>query len=133
MSNFIQSNAVITLLAPSATAQTMSVADSGKIIVIPAATANGVVNLPAVAPGLCYKFIMAATAAFTVTLTPTANGLVNGSVLNNNAAAGEVVSKNAANTTNFTATAVAGDWIEVVSDGTNWYVFGQSRVAAGLA
>jgi hypothetical protein len=132
----IQSNVVITLAAPSAVALTVSAADSGKTIMIPAATAAGTINLPVATAGLSYRFIMTATAAAIITLLP-AGGTISGILLVNNGGGppqvGGVISKAAAANIHFTATAIVGDWVQLSSDGTNWYCFGASNVAAGLA
>jgi len=133
MSGYIQSNAIVVLPPASATPIPINVADSGKIHIIPAATAAGTISLPIPTIGLHYKFIMSAVAGFIITI---ASGTVNtivGTLLNDNAGAASVVSK--AGTTNFTftATAVAGDTVEIYSDGALYYVTGLSRVTAGLA
>ena len=125
MSIPIQSNRCVHLLAPSATAQSVQKSDSGKHIIIPAATAAGTINLPTAVgnAGLKYRFIMSATAAYAITLLP-AGGTISGPLFNVTAA----FPKAAAANVKFTALAIAGDAIELISDDKNWYCTGQSGV-----
>ena len=137
MSSYVQSNQVIQLVAAGAVAiYTVSEADSGKIFLIPVlGAAHGLtINLPAVKAGLRYKFIAQGTLASAAIITPTAIQLINGVlIVLNTTIANSVLAKNAVDSVQLTATAVIGDWIEIYSDGTKWYVSGVSQVAAGLA
>jgi len=133
MSSLIQSNQVIIQASMTNAGQTLSANDSGKTIILPAATGAGTLTLPPVQAGLRYRIIMSATAAQIITIRPTAGNTVQGVLLVNNAGTTNTIAKNAANSVQFTATAVAGDSIELTSDGTLYYVTGSSAVAAGLA
>ena len=55
MSGYVQTNQVVTL--STATPLTISVVDSGKIILVPGQAGVQVINLPPLAAGLTYKFI----------------------------------------------------------------------------
>jgi hypothetical protein len=75
-----------------------------------------------------------ATLQSAATLTPTLNNSVYGSLINlPTGAAIVIVPKAGANTAQLTATAVAGDYVDMNSDGVFWYVNGISSVAGGLA
>lgn len=94
--------------------------------------------------------VLASAATITPTIGPplytAVNGLVTGGLFNiadttasgagalaNNQIVNASVQKAAGNTAQLTATARAGDYIEVNSDGNLWYVSGVSSVSAGLA
>lgn len=92
-------------------------------------------TLPAPAAGLSYKFIVkvAPTTAYVITTNAGANILF-GTVAANGAET-EVNGIDIAghDTINFVANqAKVGDWIEVISDGTNWYVRGGVQDLANL-
>jgi hypothetical protein len=121
-------------------ALTLTASQSGSTIIIPILTAVGTCNLTTLLqPGLKFKFICAPTSAsnaIAFTFTITATGLINGVIANNATASANAltaIAKAFNNTVQFTATAHAGDWVELVCDGTNWYVSGLSTVTAGLA
>lgn len=132
-SSYLRTNAQIRLPSMTGAGQTLYSADSGKTVLIPAATANGNLTLPALEAGLYFKLIMTATAGFIITVqSPTIN-VVFGNLIVNNAGAITSVIKSAATSFNITATAVSSDFVEITCDGTNYNIFGMSRVAAGLA
>jgi hypothetical protein len=130
MSGYVQTNQANFL--PDA-AYTLTAAQTGELFLIPVLASNRVITLPAAQAGLHYRFMAIGTLSHTATLTPATTGLVNGILANNNAGAGSVVAKTAANTAVLTATAVLGDFIDVYCDGTAWHVSGMSQVAAGLS
>jgi hypothetical protein len=111
-----------------AVATTLTAKDSGKVLILKAA-AGAQITLPAVATsaGLRFKFIVGqlfATTDWTVKALSTA---IEGSVLVNGAHVAGVDE----NTISFVASAESiGDFVELVCDGTNWYVNG-SGVSAG--
>lgn len=87
-------------------------------------------TLPAPAAGLRYRFIVAAApvgAAYTVTATA---AVVEGLAVVNGAT---VAAANESLITFTASAAVVGDWCEVVSDGTSWFVSGQAQAATGIA
>ena len=123
---------------------TVSEVDTGKVMLIPILTDNRVITLPAVEAGLRYRFIASPTGAastalgFTATLTPApAANIVNGVLTVNNGGGpplvAGVISKAGAANCVLTATAVKGDYIEIYSDGTYWFVSGASRISNGLS
>jgi len=95
--------------------------------------AGGFVStLPAPALGLRYTFIVktAPTTAYTIVTTGSAN-IIKG---NQNSVAGDAGDSGTADDTiTFVAgQSVAGDKVEVYSDGTSWFAYAISRVAAGI-
>lgn len=129
MSGYIQTNQTVKL--PDR-AYTVSVADSGKLMLIGAlTTATRVITLPDAQAGLHYRFMVTATLTQIARITPAA-GTINGALINNNAGAAEVVAKAGASA-DLTATAILGDFMDVYCDGTNWHCSGMSAVGDGLA
>ncbi len=89
-------------------------------------------TLPVPAIGLKYRFVIktAPTTAYTITTNAGANILF-GTINEITATAG--ISVQAQDTLNFVAsTALIGDWVDVESDGTNWYVRGATQVDDGI-
>lgn len=95
-----------------------------------------VVTLPAVALGLEYEFIVrtAPTGSYTI-VCPAAAALFKGHVLSSdlNAATDSDFDTTAVATLTFVLNkAVAGDRIEIVSDGVNWFYRAESSVFDGI-
>ncbi len=107
--------------------------ESSTTVIIPTLTANGTCNLTTLlSPGIRFKFICSGTLGNTFTITAT--NLINGVIANTgNANVLTAIAKAQNITVQFTATAHTGDWVELICDGTNWYVSGLSTVIAGLA
>ena len=108
---------------------TLTASDSGKTIVLSNATGEDII-LPAVAEGLKYKFIVGSafiTSAWTVTAT---TKVIQGTVLVNGAS---VLGANEDIITFAHAAENVGDWVEIESDGTNWYVSGVGSAASSIA
>ena len=111
----------------------ITAAESGATFFLSAAT-EFVSTLPAPAAGLRYTFVISAapaSASYTVvtnasanimTVVITAGGINDASDV---AVARDVV-------TFVDANAVPGDWLECISDGTNWFCRGSAAVAAGI-
>jgi hypothetical protein len=119
--------------SPVTTPQTVNLHWSGSKILIPALSNAIVLQLPTVVgnAGLYFEFVMSGTAGFTATIKSyTAN--VQG-VFSVGPSSG-VLGVEAAASTNIilAATAKAGDWVSVWTDGTSWYAKGQSFVATGI-
>lgn len=116
------------------TTNVIGASESGKTFFLSAAT-GFVSTLPAPAAGLRYKFIIGATAPssgnHTVVTTSSANiifGVLGVATVDD---AGAIAASE--DTITFVAsTALAGDWVEVISDGTNWYVTGCATVAEAI-
>lgn len=112
----------------------LTAAESGKVIWLNSAT-EFVTTLPAlsaVSAGTSFKFIVKAApaaASYTViTGNSTENKIYGLAVVN-----GASVAAADEDTITFAdGSAVVGDWVEVVSDGTNWYVSGQGAAAGGI-
>lgn len=127
-------------VAPAASVETVTAAnvitaaESGKTFFL--ATAGGFAStLPPPAAGLKYKFIVktAPTTAYTIATNSSANIIIGG--VNElevdtgddgpRSAVGDLVS--------FVANvAVVGDYVEVISDGTSWYLTGQTNADGGV-
>lgn len=109
----------------------ITAAESGKTFFLNHAT-EFVSTLPAPAAGLRYKFIVAnapETASYTVVTNGGAN-IIEG-IADVNGSAVPAVNED---TITFTDGAAAvGDWVEVISDGTSWFVSGQGVAATAIA
>jgi hypothetical protein len=110
----------------------ITAAESGKTFFLNSAT-EFVSTLPAVAAGLKYTFIVTAApsgASYTVVTNSSAN-IIKG---NQNSVAGDAGDFGTADDTiTFVdGQSVAGDKVEVISDGTSWFAYAISKVAAGI-
>lgn len=110
----------------------ITAAESGSVFFLNSAT-EFVSTLPAPATGLHYTFIVVAApsgASYTVTTNSSSN-IIKGMQLTAADAAGDTGTSD--DTVSFVdGQAVAGDMIEVWSDGTSWFIVAKSRVAAGI-
>ena len=112
--------------ASSASSHVLDMGDSGKTYFL-ASTVARTITLPAVKAGLRFKFIVTdATAASTIA-TSEGTALIKGGILL--APGWETL---AGTTLTASTSAVVGDWIELVCDGTYWYISGQSGHANGF-
>ncbi|HHZ97871.1 MAG TPA: hypothetical protein EYN67_20535 [Flavobacteriales bacterium] len=102
---------------------TLTAADSGKVIIMDT-TAQVDVTLPAVGEaGLNFKFCLKnSTTQSDIAAT---TSVILGEIA---ADAGTGISM-AGQTIVISTSAVAGDWLELVSDGTNWYASGYTAAA----
>lgn len=109
----------------------ITAAESGATFVLSSAT-EFASTLPAPAVGLRYKFIIGAApsgASYTVVTTSGAN-IIEGTAV----VAGAATPAVNEDTITFTDGAAAvGDWVEVISDGTSWFVTGIANAATGIA
>jgi len=89
-------------------------------------------TLPAPEAGCFLKFIVKAApvgASYTVVTSGSSNIIYGEAVVN-----GAAVAAVTEDTITFTASAAAiGDYVELISDGTNWYVNGQGVAATAVA
>jgi hypothetical protein len=109
----------------------LTAAESGKTFYLNAA-AGFLTTLPSPAIGLNYKFVTKSTPTsngYTIG-TPTAD-IIFGMAVGRDGAAGVAASAEDLITLVANQT-LPGDWLEVRSDGTNWYVHGMVDVAAGV-
>ena len=99
----------------------LTAADSGKTFINVSTSGSPSWTLPAASSGLKYTFVCGnTTAGFTVTAAGTIHAKTN--------AAGTAIS--GTTLTNTQATAVVGDTITLVSDGTAWWMTAQSGIFA---
>lgn len=105
------------------TTKAVTAAESGKTFFLNLA-AGFVVTLPAVAAGLRYRFVVSlAPSAGSITIV-CAGALFKGHVLTtdvNSATDPDFDTTAVATITLVTAKCIAGDWVEVECDGTNWF------------
>ena len=112
-------------------ANVITAAESGTVYFLNSAT-EFASTLPAPAAGLHYKFIVKAApsgASYTIVTNGGAN-VIQGSATVDGAAV-PAVDEDTITLTD--GAAAVGDWVEVVSDGTNWYVSGQGVAATAIA
>lgn len=118
-----------TVITPTAATE-LTAAQSGSVVFLNAATGFAI-TLPAPAAGLSFKFVVAAafaTTNFTIVTNGSSNIIQGGADVNSTwvPAADE-------DTISFVATAeTKGDWIEVVSNGTDWFASGQATAAGAI-
>ena len=111
----------------SASSHTLDMGDSGKTYLLDGGDAARTITLPAVKAGLRFKFIATDVTTASTIATSEATALIKGGILL--ATAWETL---AGTTITATTDNVVGDWIELVCDGTYWYVSGQSGHANGF-
>jgi hypothetical protein len=121
---FVGPKGSITPAVNTTTASSLTVQDSGKLVFLGAASANAVINLPAVgiSSGVHYKFVTVGSGASTITIkaaTAVIQGFQYGTVAG-------LVGTVASNATNIVVSSTAGNnklgsTIDIQCDGTNWY------------
>ena len=95
--------------------------------------AGSTLTLPAAATGLNYKFVVGVVLTGGIGYVIPSNPASKFFGPHNDAAG--VAGGNAAGETTFTFVndaALVGDFMETVSDGTNWYIFASARTAASI-
>ncbi len=114
------------------TTRTVTAAESGRTFFLNATT-GFVSTLPAPAAGLRYTFIniLANTSGNHTVVTNGSSNIIKG---NQNSVAGDAGDSGTGDdTVNFVANAsLAGDKLDLYSDGTSWFAYAISRVAAGM-
>jgi len=120
-----QSDAYIfTMDSSSASSHSLGAKDSGKTYILENTVAR-TITLPAVKAGAKFKFVVSDSTAASTIATSEGTSLIKGGILL--ATAWETL----AGTTLTAATdAVVGDWVELVCDGTYWYVSGHTAHAS---
>ena len=117
---------IFTMDDSSASSHVLDMNDSGKTYILEN-TVSRTITLPAVKAGLKFKFIVSDSTAASTIATNEGTSLIKGGILL--ATAWETL----AGTTLTAATDnVIGDWVELVCDGTYWYISGQSGHANGF-
>ena len=119
------SNAAIKAVS---SATTLTGADHGKKIMLDGSAAN-VVTLPAVKAGLEFKVILTASGAAPTVVTSSSSNIMVGTIISaTDDAAQAIQSDDDADTITFVNGGVPGDYVDLLCDGTKWYVFGFSGV-----
>jgi hypothetical protein len=111
-------------------ATTLSAEDSSKVLILKAA-AGAQITLPAVADaaGQNYRFIVGQLFATTAWTIKAASNVIQGGVIVNSVN----VPGADENTITFSASAdTVGDFVDLTSDGTNWYVSGLGTYASAI-
>jgi hypothetical protein len=99
----------------------LTAADSGKVLINASTSGTPSWTLPAVSNGLNFTFVCGnTTAGFTVT----------GGVVHLKTSASGTVLTSTTTVTNTQGTAIVGDFISIVSDGTAWWTVAQSGIFA---
>ena len=115
--------------ASSTASQTLVASDSGTTYFLNAA-AGQAVSLPSPADGLRFRFIVATAPTSNTTTVVATAAVIEGSVT----VAGLVIAGANETTITFTANAaLVGDWCELISDGTSWFISGQATASTGIA
>lgn len=127
---FIGPNANTTLTA----ASTLTAEDSGRVFFLNSAT-EFATTLPAPAAGLSFTFIVKAApsgASYTIVTGSSAN-IIKGVQFTAEDAGGSGDSGTADDTITFVdGQAVAGDRVDLICDGTNWFAYGFTKLVAAL-
>lgn len=111
-----------------AAAKTLTVSDSAKTFVLSAA-AGAEITLPTLRSGLYFRFIVGSSFATTNWTIVASTNKIQGVVFVNDAA----VAGSNENTISFVASAESiGDYVDLISDGTNWYVSGLGVTAGSI-
>ena len=121
--NFQNGEYIFKMNDSSASTHNLEMGDSGKTYLVHCTVAR-TINLPAASAGVSYKFIVTdSTAASTINAE---SGVIQGVFTDDND------STAVSDTTIITigTSAAVGDWLHLVSDGTNWYVSGQCQHAS---
>lgn len=106
---------------------TLTASDSGKVFTLDAI--GEVITLPAVTNGVNYKFICSVTTVTSDWTIVSATDVISGSAQ----VAGAVVASSEQNLiTLVVAKFLPGDWVSLVSDGTNWYVEASVVTTVGI-
>ena len=118
---------IFTMDSSSASSHSLGMKDSGKTYLLESTVAR-TITLPAVKAGLKFKFIATDTTADSSIATSEGTALLKGG-----SEAGNSYLTLAGTTIIVEAAASVGDWLEMVCDGTYWYVSGHSAAGAGFS
>ena len=111
----------------SASSHTLDMGDSGKIYMVYSTVAR-TITLPAVSAGLKFKFIMTETTADSSITTSEGTALFKGG-----AECGDAYLTLAGTTIVLEAAGAVGDHLELICDGTYWYVSGHGSHDASFS
>jgi hypothetical protein len=115
------------------TTDVLTTADCGKTLVLNSAT-EFVTTLPAPVAGCRFKVVVRAapaSASYTVVTTSSAN-VIEGVVATAEEGASVAVAADADTVTFVDGKAIKGDYVDFISDGTNWFVSGMCNVQDGI-
>jgi hypothetical protein len=116
-------------------ASTLTAADSGKTLFLNSAT-EFATTLPSPAAGLRFRFVVKAApsgASYTVVTASSANILIGGiNELEVDTGSDGPYIADGDTITFADGVAVVGDYVDLVSDGTSWYVSGQANADGGI-
>lgn len=116
-------------------ASTLDASDSGKIFFLNSAT-EFATTLPSPTAGVNFKFIVKAApsgASYTIVTASSANIIIGGiNELEVDTGDDGPYIADGDTITFVDGTAVVGDWVELISDGTSWYVTGQANADGGI-
>tara|TARA_B100001123_G_C15071649_1_gene931853 strand:- start:237 stop:662 length:426 start_codon:yes stop_codon:yes gene_type:complete len=118
---------MFTMDSSSASSHTLSMKDSGKTYFLESTVAR-TITLPAVKAGLKFKFIATDTTADSSIATSEGTALLKGG-----AECGDAYLTLAGTTIIVEAAGSVGDWLEMVCDGTYWYVSGHGAHDASFS
>ena len=114
------------------TTNVLTAAESGKTLILNSATAF-VTTLPAVAAGLRFTIIAGATQVTGGNHTVVPNASDDDTIYGETNVAGATVPASAEGSINFIAdTMLPGDRIDLICDGTNWYVTGMAAASGAV-
>jgi hypothetical protein len=121
--------AKMTAESPTA-ANVLTAAESGSVFFLNSATGFAS-TLPAPAAGLTFKFVVSTqpTSGNHTVVTNGGSNVIEGMADVNSTL---VLAANEDSINFVASTAIVGDWVEVVSDGTSWFVTGQSGATGGI-
>ena len=124
-----------TLTAPT---KTIGDAETGEVYFVDISTYNAAIVLPAAKAGLYFKFILsvASDAEATNSLfiyTPSDSVDIQGHINEAGGTRIEVTTATSMIEIGDGTAVAAGDFVECICDGTNWYVFGSIKTASGVA
>lgn len=123
----VESEGLRGYMVPISAATTLTANDSGKTFIL--AAVGKAITLPAVEAGLKYKFICGADIITSAWIATAPAKVISGSA----EVAGAVVAAALEDVITLVHTkALIGDWFEIESDGTYWYVSGSAVTAAAL-
>ena len=118
---------IFTMDSSSASSHSLGAKDSGKTYILENTVAR-TITLPAVKAGAKFKFVVSDSTAASTIATSEGTSLIKGGILL--ATAWETL---AGTTLTASTSAVIGDWIELVCDGTYWYVSGHGAHDASFS
>lgn len=111
----------------------LAASESGKVCFLNSAT-EFVSTLPAPAAGLHFTFIVTAApsgASYTI-VTNSSSNIIKGNIVATDGTAADSETSGGDTISFVDGQAVAGDKVEVFCDGTNWFAYGQCKVATGI-